>query len=126
VQLPGRANRLHEPLIFTMNDLTDILLPHLSSQRHKPYVLFGHSNGALVGSRRDQRFRNFHQATVMSGRCAGGDEVVAMTAYLGNKYGTSELSERLGDRCALPKVLYERTAIITPPASAHPLRLQRP
>lgn len=43
------------------------------------------------------QFRHFHQATVMSGRYAGSDEATAMTAYLGNKYGKSELAERLGD-----------------------------
>lgn len=42
------------------------------------------------------RFRHFHQATVMSGQYAGADEADAMTVYLGNKYGKSELSERLG------------------------------
>lgn len=43
------------------------------------------------------QFRHFHQATVMSGRYAGTDEAAAMTAYLGNKYGTSDLAERLGE-----------------------------
>jgi amino acid adenylation domain-containing protein/FkbM family methyltransferase len=42
------------------------------------------------------QFRHFHRATVMSGRYAGTDEAVAMTAYLENKYGKSELNERLG------------------------------
>jgi len=42
------------------------------------------------------RFRHFHQATVMSGQYAGADEANAMTAYLSNKYGNSELSEQVG------------------------------
>ena len=43
------------------------------------------------------QFRHFHQATVMSGQYAGSDEAAAMTAYLSNKYGQSNLDEQVGD-----------------------------
>jgi medium-chain acyl-[acyl-carrier-protein] hydrolase len=48
IQLPGRADRLHEPLILTMHELLDSLLPQLRPRLNRPYVLYGHSNGALL------------------------------------------------------------------------------
>lgn len=48
IQLPGRENRLMDPLFTELEPLVqtlaDIVLPHLD----KPFALFGHSMGALV------------------------------------------------------------------------------
>lgn len=48
VQLPGRGARMAEPLIRNMDDLFAQLLPDLLSLLDKPYLLYGHSNGALM------------------------------------------------------------------------------
>ena len=48
VQLPGRGARMAEPLIRDMNDLQAQLLPELLPLLDKPYLLYGHSNGALM------------------------------------------------------------------------------
>jgi medium-chain acyl-[acyl-carrier-protein] hydrolase len=48
VQLPGRASRMGEPLLRTMDALTEGLFEPLAARLYRPYVLFGHSNGALM------------------------------------------------------------------------------
>lgn len=50
LELPGRGKRLAEPLLSDMHamaaDLYQQLLPHIRS----PYVLYGHSMGAMLGN----------------------------------------------------------------------------
>ena len=48
LQAPGRAARMAEPPIADMRELVDELAPHLLPLLDRPYLLFGHSNGALV------------------------------------------------------------------------------
>ncbi|SHO57793.1 thioesterase II family protein [Vibrio quintilis] len=48
LQLPGREDRLAEPMIDSMPALVNILLPYLLQLSDKPYVLFGHSMGAVL------------------------------------------------------------------------------
>lgn len=49
VQLPGRANRLHEPAFTDMSALLDALLVSLRDILDRPFVVYGHSLGALIG-----------------------------------------------------------------------------
>lgn len=48
VQLPGRENRLREPLHRRLLPLVDAMTPCLASCLDRPFVIFGHSMGALV------------------------------------------------------------------------------
>ena len=48
VQLPGRESLYQEPLQYTVKDLVNILLPEVSIYLDLPYVLYGHSMGALI------------------------------------------------------------------------------
>src|SRR5262245_44114205 len=48
VQLPGREARLREPAYTRMDALIEALAPAVASEIDRPYVLFGHSMGALV------------------------------------------------------------------------------
>ncbi|MGO1069148.1 thioesterase II family protein [Lysobacter sp. CA199] len=48
LQLPGRGGRMAEPLIRDMDDLLARLLPDLMPLLDRPYLLYGHSNGALM------------------------------------------------------------------------------
>lgn len=60
VQLPGRENRLSEPLFTRLSPLIEALaeaiLPHL----HKPFAFFGHSLGALVSYELTRYLRRHH------------------------------------------------------------------
>lgn len=47
IRLPGRENRLHEPRITRSDELLDEL-DRLGPSPHTPYLLYGHSLGALV------------------------------------------------------------------------------
>lgn len=48
VQPPGREDRLAEPAFDSVSRLVDTLLPLLREWLDRPYVLFGHSMGALL------------------------------------------------------------------------------
>jgi medium-chain acyl-[acyl-carrier-protein] hydrolase len=48
VQLPGRENRMGEPAFHTVRPLVEALVDGVTDQLDRPFVLFGHSMGALV------------------------------------------------------------------------------
>src|SRR5262245_49256865 len=48
VQLPGRENRLAEPLLTDMSGLLDGLVDGLQAHLDRPFGVFGHSHGALI------------------------------------------------------------------------------
>lgn len=48
LEFPGRGGRLKEPLLYRMEQLVDDLAGSLGDGR-RPYALFGHSMGAIVG-----------------------------------------------------------------------------
>ncbi|HEY6923311.1 MAG TPA: alpha/beta fold hydrolase [Steroidobacteraceae bacterium] len=49
VQLPGRENRLDEPLVHSMDLVTSPLADALPPLLDRPFAFFGHSTGALIG-----------------------------------------------------------------------------
>ncbi len=48
VQLPGREERLREPLLTDMTELVDLLSKELLAYTDRPFAFFGHSMGAAV------------------------------------------------------------------------------
>lgn len=48
IQLPGRENRFSEPLLGSIDEIVAQLIGVICEQSDKPFVLFGHSMGALV------------------------------------------------------------------------------
>ena len=48
VQLPGRENRLREPLFTSFPDLITTLVSALQPWMDRPFAFFGHSLGALI------------------------------------------------------------------------------
>jgi medium-chain acyl-[acyl-carrier-protein] hydrolase len=57
VQLPGRGNRLREPLFTDLDTLVLALAEAVPSYLDKPYAFFGHSMGALIGFELAHRLR---------------------------------------------------------------------
>lgn len=57
VQLPGREGRLAEPPYTEMNALVEKLADVLAPSLDKPFVVFGHSNGGLIGFEFIRRLR---------------------------------------------------------------------
>jgi medium-chain acyl-[acyl-carrier-protein] hydrolase len=49
IQLPGRENRIGEPLFTNLQSLVDALAEGLRSDLQLPFAFIGHSMGALVG-----------------------------------------------------------------------------
>lgn len=58
VQLPGREDRRGEPPVTDIRELTPILVDALVSHATMPYVLFGHSLGALISYSVSRRLQN--------------------------------------------------------------------
>ncbi len=48
MQLTGRENRFSEPLLDNISDIVDELSLNFYNYLDKPYILFGHSIGALI------------------------------------------------------------------------------
>lgn len=48
IELPGRGDRFMEPLLVDINSMVEDLFDQLKGYIHKPYVLYGHSMGALL------------------------------------------------------------------------------
>src|SRR5438128_1840495 len=49
IQLPGRETQSREPLVNHIDTLLDALVPEILPFLDKPFAIFGHSLGALVG-----------------------------------------------------------------------------
>jgi medium-chain acyl-[acyl-carrier-protein] hydrolase len=60
VNLPGRENRLKEPLFADLSSLVDILVKELVIWIDRPFALFGHSMGALLAFELARGFRRHH------------------------------------------------------------------
>lgn len=61
VQLPGRENRLREPLFTQLSPLVQTLADALAPHFDRPFAFFGHSMGAIIGfelARQLRRQRN--------------------------------------------------------------------
>lgn len=48
LQLPGREDRYHEPMLTSMAEVVPPVCAALAQRADKPFVLFGHSVGALM------------------------------------------------------------------------------
>jgi medium-chain acyl-[acyl-carrier-protein] hydrolase len=57
VQLPGRENRLDEPLIRNLDTLVPMLVDVIRENLNLPYLVFGHSMGALIAFELAQALR---------------------------------------------------------------------
>lgn len=64
VQLPGRENRFNEPPIESMEQLVSQLAGELAGYLTRPFVLFGHSMGALIAFELIRRLRSCGMAAV--------------------------------------------------------------
>ncbi|MBT3153773.1 thioesterase [Streptomyces sp. CHD11] len=60
VQLPGRGPRIDEPVPYALEPLADALLDALRGELDLPYVLFGHSFGAVVAYELTRRIERQH------------------------------------------------------------------
>lgn len=74
IQLPGRENRFSDPHLTSIDTVVEQLVRVMSSYADKPFVLFGHSMGALIGfelTRALQRLRlPAPRHLIVSGTCA--------------------------------------------------------
>lgn len=48
VQLPGRENRIAEPLLLDMDEVAPPIADAMASLLDRPYAMFGHSTGGLI------------------------------------------------------------------------------
>ena len=69
VQLPGRGTRLMERPFTDLSSLIQVLAQALSSLLDKPFAIFGHSLGALVGFELARQFRRKYGVNPASPVC---------------------------------------------------------
>ena len=61
VEIPGRGQRLREPLRTRMHELVPDITSSLSKELDRPYALFGHSMGTLLGIELSHHLRAEYQ-----------------------------------------------------------------
>lgn len=57
IQLPGRATRMHEPLVTKLSDLVEPLARAIAPFIDEPFAFFGHSMGSLIAFELARFFR---------------------------------------------------------------------
>ncbi len=60
IQTPGRENRSSEPVLESVDELADQLLPHLLPLLNRPFVIWGHSFGGIVAGEVIRRLQEIH------------------------------------------------------------------
>ncbi len=74
VQYPGRGSRVREQAFTDSKSLVEAFVPHLLPVLHKPFVLFGHSMGAIIAFELARRLESEHglrpEHLIVSGRRA--------------------------------------------------------
>jgi NADPH:quinone reductase-like Zn-dependent oxidoreductase/surfactin synthase thioesterase subunit len=60
VQTPGRENRISEPVVESVNRLVDQISPQLVPLLDRPFVIWGHSFGGIVGIEVIRHLRERH------------------------------------------------------------------
>lgn len=60
IQLPGRENRIKEPLFTAITPLVEDLIMALSPFLDRPFAFFGHSMGAMIAYETVWRLREVH------------------------------------------------------------------
>lgn len=48
LELPGRGNRMNEPLLYTYQEVLDDIFSRIKGQIQEPFILYGHSMGAQL------------------------------------------------------------------------------
>ena len=61
IEIPGRGQRLREPLRTRMHELVPDITSSLSKELDRPYALFGHSMGTLLGIELSHHLRAEYQ-----------------------------------------------------------------
>lgn len=59
VQLPGRGGRIKEQAYCSLPEMLDSLMPALVPFLDRPYVMFGHSMGALISFETARRIKQY-------------------------------------------------------------------
>lgn len=113
VQLPGRGRRMAAPLIADMDTLLQQLVPEMLPHLTLPYVLYGHSNGALMAfavlNRLLQLGAPAPQAIVLSGKRS---PTVAWPPEHLSSMSDDELLQKLRDLNGTPAALLEDAAVM--------------
>lgn len=58
IELPGRGTRIKETLLTDINEIANDVFSQVYKYLHKPYAIYGHSMGALVGYELCKKIQN--------------------------------------------------------------------
>ncbi len=102
VQLPGRWNRLREPLLRRFTDVVDALDEVLPQYIDRPFALFGHSMGALLAFELARRLRARGLPPRMLFVSGRGAPQFPGTTLPGADFSDQELVHRLRELNGMP------------------------
>lgn len=68
IQLPGRENRVREQIPGDFDTIMDAMVAGLQGELNQPYVLFGHSMGALMAYELARRVNRKPEHLILAGR----------------------------------------------------------
>lgn len=114
VQLPGRGGRIREPLFRSMGSLVDALLEEICPFLDRPYVIFGHSLGALTAFELCRRIEanpslRFPGHLYAAACRAPHQPIFATPSYNMNN---ADFAERIRRTRAVPDTIWERPKLI--------------
>jgi surfactin synthase thioesterase subunit len=113
IQLPAREDRLAEPPLRSVDDVTAALLPAMVPLLDLPAYLFGHSMGALLAYEVTRALRRFAlpmpRHLLVSGRCAPHDHDRSRAL---SRLPDAELVTAVGELGGTPKGLLEHGELL--------------
>ena len=114
VQLPGRESRMRETPFTSVEPMVEAMAPFITAYLDKPFVLFGHSMGALVAFELARQLRREQQllpeCLIVSGRVA--PHVRIPRAPL-NNLPQAEFIEGLRELNGTPKEILEDEGLMS-------------
>lgn len=114
IQLPGREFRLREPLLTDVNAVVDAIAPEMADLLDKPFAIFGHSLGALIGFELTRRLQALSlptpQRLFVSARQAPQVPLEGKQIHL---LPEAELKAELRDYAGTPEVVLQDDSLMS-------------
>lgn len=114
VQLPGRETRMRETPFMSVEPMVEAMVPSITPYLDKPFVLFGHSMGALVAFELARQLRREQQSLpeclIASGRVAPH---VSIPRAPFNNLPQAEFIEKLKELNGTPKEILEDEGLMS-------------
>jgi medium-chain acyl-[acyl-carrier-protein] hydrolase len=119
IQLPGRENRLREPLLTGIQTIVENLASELSLYLDRPYILYGYSLGALIAFElarelRRRKMRAPLSLYALARRAPHLPQPYALIHHLADDLFLAEVARRYGEMPAIIQQDVELMKLLIP------------